>query len=178
MTERPGFMLYFDLVDALQSLDDVQAGQLFKALMAYAQTGEVRELTGLADFAFRFARPRIDRDAEIYQEKCRKNAYNAYVGTLKRRGETPMEYEAWVWEQSDAIGCDRMPTITQHNAAAASTAASTRPNAAGTPTGSQKTKTTVFSTTGGAAADAPGGGADTAWVVPYLEDWKKKRINL
>ena len=96
MTERPGFMLYFDLVDALQSLDDVQAGQLFKALMAYAQYGEVRELTGLADFAFRFARPRIDRDAEIYQEKCRKTAYAAYVRESRRSGSFPLEYEAWL----------------------------------------------------------------------------------
>ena len=111
MTERPGFMLYFDLVDALQSLDDVQAGQLFKALMAYAQTGEVRELTGLADFAFRFARPRIDRDAEIYREKCRKNAYAVYVREAQRRREQPLEYEEWSTRSSDDI--ERYPTITQ-----------------------------------------------------------------
>ena len=93
MKQRPGFMLYFELVDPLCTMGDAEAGKLFKALMAYAQCGEVRELQGVGDFAFRLMRERIDRDAEAYAERCRKNAYYSYLNSAKRRGELPMEYE-------------------------------------------------------------------------------------
>lgn len=108
--ERPGFMLYFELVPALSTMDDVEAGLLFKALMAYAQYGEVRPLTGLSAFAFQVIRPRIDKDAENYAEKCRKSAYAAYVRDTQRRQETPLEYEVWCSQLSDDIG--RYPTTT------------------------------------------------------------------
>ena len=122
MKERPGFMLYFDLVDALNSLDDVQAGQLFKALMAYAQWGEVRPLTGVAEFAFRTARPRIDKDAERYADRCRKNLYYSYLRSAKQRGEPLLEYEEW---EEMTGGSPTQPNTTQPNTTttAATTAA-------------------------------------------------------
>ena len=106
MNPRPGFMLYFELVPALSSMDDREAGLLFEALMAYAQYGEAQPLTGLPAFAFEVVRPRIDRDAENYAEKCRKNAYAAYAGAARRRGETPPDYADW----TGADAGERIPT--------------------------------------------------------------------
>ena len=111
MKKRPGFMLYFDLADALFSLEDAEAGRLFKALMAYSQTGEVRPLTGQADFAFKVARPRMDKDEENYRERCRRNAYAVYVREAHRRQEVPAEYERWCEGASDDI----IPYPTEHN---------------------------------------------------------------
>ena len=123
MKQRPGFMLYFELVPALGTMEDTEAGKLLKALMAYARYGEVQELTGIAAFAFEIVRPRIDRDNEAYQEKCRKSAYAAYSGAARRRGETPVEYEDW----DGADACGRMPTTTTTTTATttATTAAAT-----------------------------------------------------
>lgn len=159
MTERPGFMLYFELVPALASMDDGAAGALFKALMAYAQYGEVRELSGIAEFAFLVARPRIDRDNEVYQEKCRKNAYNAYAGACRRRGELPVEYEEWDGERTPANACERIPTTT--------------PNA----TPNTKTKSISIPATAQPSGSPTPAAADsnTAWVVPFLEQERKKR---
>lgn len=125
MKQRPGFMLYFELVPALSSMEDAEAGTLFKALMAYAQYGEVRDLTGLAAFAFEVMRGRIDQDAENYAEKCRKNAYAAYVREAQRRGETPLEYEVWCSPSPDDV--KRYPT--QHNDNTNSSAASVQRSA-------------------------------------------------
>ena len=164
MKERPGFMLYFELVDALSTMDDAEAGALFKALMAYAQWGEVRELTGVADFAFRIARPRIDKDAERYAERCLKNTYNAYVGAARRLGEELMEYEDW----KEANAGDRMPTTTT---TAAATATAT---AAAAPTAETNQNKNIFSKTKRGNVAVPVQDTDTAWVAEFLEQERKR----
>ena len=107
MTERPGFMLYFDLMPALDLLKDEEAGRLFRALMAYGQYGELKELSGSEAVAFQMLRPRMDRDRAAYAEKCLKNTYATYVREIRRQGGVPLEYEDWV---SNDI--ERYPTIT------------------------------------------------------------------
>lgn len=148
MNPRPGFMLYFELAPALSAMDDREAGLLFKALMAYAQYGEVRELTGLAAFAFEVVRPRIDRDAEAYREKCRKNAYNAYLRVAKLRGENPVDYEDW----DGAVGSDRYPTQRSSNNNDKNNLSATQQSA------------------GRAAAEPPPQpGSDPEWMRKYME---------
>ena len=80
-------MLYFELEPTLSLLNYEEAGRLLKALMAYAQHGELKDLSESETVAFRMMRGRMDRDAEAYWHKCRKNAYNADVSVAKRRGE-------------------------------------------------------------------------------------------
>lgn len=156
MKERPGFMLYFEVADALSSMADAEAGQLLKALIAYARWGEVREMTGMAAFAFEMMRGRMDRDAEAYREKCRKNAYNAYTGAARHRGETPMAYENWM----EALACERMPTTTTNTTSNTTAISDTdrKPPDVGLSTG--------FST-----KDCRDD--DTAWVLEYLEERKR-----
>lgn len=95
MAERPGFMFYFDTTPALDRLSDVEAGQLFRALLHYAQFGELPTLDGLAGFAFDLLRPRLDRDRQSYEDRCEKNRYTAYAREAKRRGEEPVDFETW-----------------------------------------------------------------------------------
>ena len=95
MADRPGFLVYFDITPALYRLSDVEAGQLFKALLHYAQSGDVPALDGLAGFAFDLLRPRLDRDRQAYRERCERNRYVAYSREAKRRGEEPADFEAW-----------------------------------------------------------------------------------
>lgn len=170
MNERPGFMLYFELMDALSSMEDAEAGALFKALMAYARWGEVRELTGLADFAFRIARPRIDRDAEAYREKCRKNTYSVYVREARRQQAEPLEYEEWRCRASDDIG--RYPTTTSTATTTATAAAAQTSTASAARTNQNKHH---LSKTKQGSAAVPVQNADTAWVEEFLEQERKRK---
>lgn len=89
--------MYIEHRSAVDCLDDVMAGRLFKALFAYAADGtepewEDRALTAV----FMMFRSQIDRNAEAYREKCAKNAANA-----SRRGKPPAD---------KAIGSGALPT--------------------------------------------------------------------
>lgn len=83
--ERPGFMLYYETLDALDEYTEAETGQFVRAAGNYARTGalpefEDRGLRGL----WRLVQPKLDRDDSSYSEKCRKNRYNAYVSAEKR----------------------------------------------------------------------------------------------
>lgn len=101
MAERPGFMIYFDIASALSKLTDEEAGKLFKAIMDYATSGNVHELDGICGFAFEVIRPRIDRDREAYEEKCKKNSYTAYVREAKRKGNSYLSYDEWISSETN-----------------------------------------------------------------------------
>ena len=96
MADRPGFMLYFDVSPALARVTDAEAGKLFKALFDYAQRGEVPSLDGMAGFAFDFIRPRLDRDADSYAERCAKSKYAVLAREAKKTGEELPPFEVWI----------------------------------------------------------------------------------
>lgn len=154
-------MLYFDMVDALSTMEDAQAGALFKALMAYARYGEVQPLSGLAAFAFHVVRPRIDQDAETYAEKCRRNGYAVYLREAQRRQEQPLEYEVWCRQTSDDI--ERYPT--QRNSK----------NNSKNNSNNNHSAAEVQSSTGRAAADSPTEDDKEFSFSPYvksrIEEW-------
>ena len=66
--ERPGVMIYFDLRPSLKRLSNEEKGALFEAMMDYAQYGILPQLEGMTGVAWDFIQPRIDRDAERYEE--------------------------------------------------------------------------------------------------------------
>jgi len=171
MNQRPGFMLYFEVMPALDILNDEEAGRLFRALMAYGRYGEVRDLSGAEAVAFQMLRGRMDRDAVAYREKCCKKAYAAYVSAARRRGEIPMEYEDWNGGQMQADVCSCMPTATATTNAAATTNANTivTPNTTSIANTERKQPMGEISTEFPTMADS-----DTAWVLPFLEESKKR----
>ena len=65
---RPGVMFYFDLRPCLKRLSNEEKGQLFESILNYAQFGEVPEPDGMLGVAWDFIKPRIDHDAERYEE--------------------------------------------------------------------------------------------------------------
>ena len=66
--ERPGVMFYFDLRPSLKRLSPEEKGLLFESMLDYAQYGVVPELEGMIAVAWDFLQPRIDHDAERYEE--------------------------------------------------------------------------------------------------------------
>ena len=93
---RPGVMIYFESVrPALSRLDNEQCGALFRAIIDYAEYGAVSDLEPMTGMAFDLLRPKIDRDAEKYEESREQRQHAVYVREAKRRGEEPLTLYEW-----------------------------------------------------------------------------------
>lgn len=93
---RPGFMVYFDAVrPALSRLDNEQSGALFRAIVDYAEYGEVSELDPMAGMAFDILRPKLDRDSERYEEVKYRKQYAVHVREAKKKGVVVPTFEEW-----------------------------------------------------------------------------------
>lgn len=94
--ERPGVMLYFDAVrPVISRLDEIQCGVLLRSVMDYAQYGVVPELDPMTGLAFDMLVPKIDRDAERYEESREQRQYAGYVREKKRSGEQALSIAEW-----------------------------------------------------------------------------------
>ena len=94
--ERPGVMLYFDDVrPVISRLDEIQCGVQLRSVMDYAQYGVVPELDPMTGLAFDMLVPKIDRDAERYEESREQRQYAGYVREKKRSGEPVMSIAEW-----------------------------------------------------------------------------------
>ena len=94
--ERPGVMLYFDAVrPAISRLSEAQCGVLLRSVMDYAQYGVLPELDPMTGLAFDMLVPKIDRDAERYEESREQRQYAAYTREKKRSGEQPLSIAEW-----------------------------------------------------------------------------------
>ncbi len=94
--ERPGVMLYFDaLRPAISRLDEAQCGQLLRSVLDYAQYGVVPELDPMTGLAFDMLVPKIDRDAERYEESREQRLYAVYVREMKKNGEQALSLADW-----------------------------------------------------------------------------------
>ena len=94
--DRPGVMLYFDSVrPALNRLDDTQCGQLFRAVVDYAEYGVVPELDALVGMVFDLLVPKIDRDAEKYEETREQRQYAVYCREKQKAGEPYLKIAEW-----------------------------------------------------------------------------------
>ena len=93
---RPGIMIYFSVLPALDSLPPAAAGTLLLAAMHYAQDGQepVFEDSTL-NFAWAILKPSIDRDGEVYDEKRLRGEWMTYCRQCKRDGNEAADFETW-----------------------------------------------------------------------------------
>ena len=94
--QKPGVMLYFDSIrPALNRLDNEQCGALFRAILDYGEFGAVSDLEPMTGMVFDLLRPKIDRDAEKYEESREQRQHAVYAREAKRRGEQPLSFPEW-----------------------------------------------------------------------------------
>ena len=129
--ERPGIMFYFDLRPCLKRLSLEEKGLLFEAMLDYAQYGVIPGLEGMTGIAWDFVQPRIDRDAEKYDE----------IVELKRKAARKRWDKQEEEAQTDTDECSSM----QANAHA-SGAMQTMPTTTTTSTTTTKTTSTPKTT--------------------------------
>jgi len=99
----PGVMLYFDVLPAIIKLSREDRGDLFLAILKYAQFGEEMELSASAEISFEFIRPRIDRDAKEYEQKVQRNTYAVYCRENRNEGTKKLTFDEWKHKQSGDI---------------------------------------------------------------------------
>ena len=93
---RPGVMLYYDCIrPALKRLDDSQCGVLLRAIIDYAEYGVILELDPMTGMAFDMLIPKLDRDAEKYEESREQRQYAVYVREKQKAGEPYMKITEW-----------------------------------------------------------------------------------
>lgn len=91
MDERPGIILYFNLLDKLDDMTCEEVGTIIVALKHYAKTGEEpafedRYFKSIwADF-----RAACDNDAKRYEERKIQSSYAAYCREEKKKGCEPV----------------------------------------------------------------------------------------
>ena len=132
--KQPGVMLYSDIRPCLNRMSRQEQGELFVAILDYAQYGVVPELDGLLGVAWDFIQPRLDRDREKYGQTVSKRKYAAYVRDEKNQGNTPLSFDDWKAQEGSCdisddqvMSCDVMchPTTTPNTNTNTSTSPST-----------------------------------------------------
>lgn len=93
---RPGMMLYFDILPALDKLPSSAVGELLLAALHYAQDGiEPAFEDSSLGFAWAFLRPAIDRDGATYEGKRLKGDWLTYCRQCKKDGVDALDFETW-----------------------------------------------------------------------------------
>lgn len=96
MSERPGVLFRFELLDALEQLDPADAGQLFIGAMKYGKDGTHPTFQSpILSVVWAFVKPAVDHDAEVYDGKVLQKRYAVYVRETKKVGTEPMSFDEW-----------------------------------------------------------------------------------
>ena len=97
--KKPGVMLYFEDLRPVEDMPDDVAGQLFKAILSYSETGAEPIVSPVLQFAWRFIRKGIDEDTKNYYLKIEQRKYAAYCKSVKAAGREPLPFQLWLAEQ-------------------------------------------------------------------------------
>ena len=81
--KKSTFVLDLDDLQDLQDIKDAEVGKLLKAILIYAETGQVLKLPPRAGVIFGFIRRRLDRDRKKYEDVCQKRAEAGKLGAEK-----------------------------------------------------------------------------------------------
>ena len=98
---RPGIMLYFDILEPIKVLPDVDKGRLLVAILEYGQSGTVPEFEGMLALAWGFVKPKIDKDSEEYNRTVLKRQYATFCRDRKKKGEPEISFEEWMMTIDD-----------------------------------------------------------------------------
>ena len=86
---RNYIMVYFDWIESTQELTAEEKGRLIDAMVLYARGDEVK-LVGNERFVFPIMRQQLDRAAEVYDERVKRNQENGRKGGRPKNPENPV----------------------------------------------------------------------------------------
>lgn len=96
--QKPGVMIYFDIMDPMEILDMEQRGQLLTAILTYSKEGTMPDFGGdkLLMMAWSMVQKSIDRDDESYKQTILRRRYASYCKWEKDAGRVPVSFEEWM----------------------------------------------------------------------------------
>ncbi len=98
-TEKPGMMLYFDVIGPLaKHLEDNEFGELIRHAVEYSMTGAEPDIDVFSpvSMAWDILMPHLDRDTARYRSKQEAARYANYCKSQKQQGYTPLSMETWL----------------------------------------------------------------------------------
>lgn len=98
---RPGIMIYFDMLGPIRVLSDADKGRLFLAMLEYGQDGTVPQFDGMLGMAWAFVKPKIDKDAESYEDSVLQRRYAAFCKKLLRLKLPKIAFDEWLCMPED-----------------------------------------------------------------------------
>ena len=104
---KPGVMMYFDLMSVLDRLSDKDAGILFRAIMRYGIDGTISDLPNAVFPLWPLIQSRLDSDDNRYYVTAYKRKYGAYVRWCRNKGEPVKSYDEWL--QTESLDDPRNP---------------------------------------------------------------------
>lgn len=115
MSNRPGVLFRFDLLNAIEQLDPADAGRLFVGALRYGERGEIPNFQNqLLSIVWAILKPSIDADGERYSEKVLQTKYATYVRETKKANQTPLSFETWK-SSVDIARCHSVSSDIQYN---------------------------------------------------------------
>lgn len=103
MSEKKSFVLYSDILQPIECMSNEQAGELFKAILRKVNNEDIGELSPMAAMAYAFIAPKMDDNAEKWEEikKSRSEAgrrgglaTQAKAKTIKENGDCDEQNQA------------------------------------------------------------------------------------
>ena len=92
--EKKSFVLYYDWETLFASLDsNEEAGELIKALFAFAKRGEITEFSGALKMAFIFMAQQLEKDSIKWEERKIINTENGKKGGRPKKQTVLLETE-------------------------------------------------------------------------------------
>jgi hypothetical protein len=102
--EKKSFIIYCDWETLFDSLNTTEeAGELIKALFAFAKRGEIAEFTGALKMAFAFMSQQIAKDAEKWEDVRRVRAECGRLGGLRTQANKSLQSDGNQKQANQAI---------------------------------------------------------------------------
>ena len=96
MSQKPGVLVYFDMLPAIQNLSKVDKGTLFESILDYGLNRTLpTNLSKKLMVIWPLVQRRLDQDELQYNSTVTKRAYSAYVRWAKYNSETVMDFQTW-----------------------------------------------------------------------------------
>ena len=96
MSERPGIMFRFDILDAIEKLDISDAGRIFISALKYGRDGTEPDFDSpILSIVWALLRPSIDADGKNYAEKILQKKYAVYCREAKKQEQEILSFDAW-----------------------------------------------------------------------------------
>lgn len=133
---RPGVMIYFEVRESLKFLSLEEKGKLFDAVLEYGELGVIPEFDGMLGMAWAFMKPKLDADAERYDNAILQRRYAVATREAKKAGQDLPSFAEW----KTSLDNDRLNPITTDVGCYPTTTPTTTPTTATTATTEIKKK--------------------------------------